>query len=73
MYLVQRVRDEAHRFANSGHRQRRSKVGTASLLDEIGGVGPKRRKVLLEKFGSLEGIRRASLEDLVAVGVPVEV
>ena len=71
LYLVQRVRDEAHRFANEGHRQRRSKVGTASILDSIPGVGPGRRKALLDHFGSLEGIRRATVEEIASVpGVP---
>lgn len=71
LYLVQRVRDEAHRFANEGHRQRRSKVGTASILDSIPGVGPGRRKALLDHFGSLDGIRRATVEEIASVpGVP---
>lgn len=74
LYLVQRVRDEAHRFANEGHRKRRSKVGVASVLDSVPGVGPKRRQLLLTHFGSLEAIRSASLEELSAVpGVPPEV
>jgi excinuclease ABC subunit C len=74
LYLVQRVRDEAHRFANEGHRKRRSKVGTASILDEIPGVGPRRRKLLLEHFGSLEDIRAATVEQVAAVpGIPPEV
>jgi excinuclease ABC subunit C len=74
LFLVQRVRDEAHRFANQGHRKRRSKVGTASILDSIPGVGPKRRKLLLEHFGSLEGIRSATVEEIASVpGIPVEV
>ena len=74
LYLVQRVRDEAHRFANTGHRKRRSKVGTASILDSIQGIGPKRRKRLLERFGSLEDIRQATLEEIASVpGIPVDV
>ena len=74
LYLVQRVRDEAHRFANEGHRQRRAKVGTASILDTIPGVGPRRRKLLLERFGSLQGIRQATMEEIAAVpGIPVSV
>ena len=67
LYLVQRLRDEAHRFANEGHRKRRAKVGTASILDEIPGVGPKRRKALLTHFENLEGIRRATVEELTQV------
>ncbi|MBE7530135.1 MAG: excinuclease ABC subunit UvrC [Chloroflexi bacterium] len=74
LYLVQRVRDEAHRFANEGHRKQRSKVGTASILDGIPGVGPKRRKLLLDRFGSLDGIRQATVEEIATVpGIPVEV
>lgn len=74
LYLVQRVRDEAHRFANEGHRKQRSKVGVASILDSVPGVGPKRRQVLLKRFGSLEAIREASAEELSAVpGIPIEV
>jgi excinuclease ABC subunit C len=71
LHLVQRVRDEAHRFANEGHRKRRAKVGVASILDGIPGVGPKRRKALLEQFGSIEGIRQATVEEVAAVpGIP---
>lgn len=74
LYLVQRVRDEAHRFANEGHRKRRAKVGVASILDSVPGVGPKRRQVLLKHFGSLEALRLASLEDIQAVpGIPPDV
>ncbi|MCO5187606.1 MAG: excinuclease ABC subunit UvrC [Anaerolineae bacterium] len=74
LYLVQRVRDEAHRFANEGHRKRRSKAGTASILDSIPGVGPKRRKMLLDQFESLDGIRDATIEEIASVpGIPVEV
>ena len=74
LYLVQRVRDEAHRFANEGHRKRRAKVGVASILDSVPGVGPKRRQLLLKRFGSLEALREASVEEISAVpGIPVEV
>ncbi len=74
LYLVQRVRDEAHRFAITAHRAKRTKTGIASQLDEIPGVGPSRRKALLKHFGSLEGIRAASLEELTqAPGVPRDV
>lgn len=74
LYLVQRVRDEAHRFANTGHRQQRSKVGTASILDSIQGIGPKRRKKLLEQFGSLEDLRRATVEEIASIpGIPLDV
>ena len=74
LYLVQRVRDEAHRFANEGHRKRRSKVGVASILDSVPGVGPKRRKALLTHFGSLDDLRKATVEEIASVpGVPLEV
>ncbi|MCO5180995.1 MAG: excinuclease ABC subunit UvrC [Candidatus Promineofilum sp.] len=74
LYLVQRVRDEAHRFANESHRKQRSKVGVASILDSIPGVGPKRRQVLLMRFGSLEGLRQASVDEIAAVpGIPFDV
>jgi excinuclease ABC subunit C len=64
LYLVQRVRDEAHRFAITAHRKRRSKLGMASQLDAIPGIGPVRRKALLRHFGSIDAIRKASVEEL---------
>ena len=64
LYLVQRLRDEAHRFAITYHRGLRSKVGMQSALDTIAGVGPKRKKALLRKFGSVKGIREASPEEI---------
>lgn len=67
LYLLQRIRDEAHRFAITAHRARRSKQGLASSLDSIPGVGPATRKVLLSHFGNLDSIRSASLEELQAV------
>jgi excinuclease ABC subunit C len=67
LYLVQRVRDEAHRFAITSHRARRSKQGMASALDSIPGIGPAKRKSLLKHFGSVDKIRVASLEELTAV------
>lgn len=67
LYLVQRIRDEAHRFGITAHRARRSKQGMASILDSIPGIGPTRRKSLLKHFGSVDKIRDASLDDLVAV------
>ncbi len=71
LFLVQRVRDEAHRFAITHHRTRRRRAGVASQLDSIPGVGPSRRKALLKAFGSLDAIRIASVEQLAAVpGVP---
>ncbi len=74
LYLVQRVRDEAHRFALTHHRAIRAKVGLASRLDSVPGIGPARRKALLKRFGSLDGIQAASLEELMSVrGITREV
>jgi excinuclease ABC subunit C len=71
LFLVQRVRDEAHRFAITHHRARRRRAGVASQLDSIPGVGPTRRRALLKAFGSIDAIRTASVEQLVAVpGIP---
>jgi excinuclease ABC subunit C len=67
LYLVQRIRDEAHRFGITAHRKRRSKLGMASQLDSIPGIGPARRKSLLKHFGSVDKIREASLEELAEV------
>jgi excinuclease ABC subunit C len=64
LYLVQRIRDEAHRFAITSHRQRRTKMGIASRLDAIPGIGPAKRKALFTHFGSIEAIQDASLEEL---------
>ena len=66
LYLVQRVRDEAHRFAITYHRGLRAKASIQSALDTIAGVGPKRKKALLKKFGSVRGIREASVDDIAA-------
>ncbi len=67
LFLIQRIRDEAHRFAITHQRERRDKLGIASQLDRIPGVGPARRRALLKTFGSLNGIRAASEEELAAV------
>ena len=67
LYLVQRVRDEAHRFAITAHRKRRDKTGIASRLDAIPGIGPARRKALLIKFGSIDKIKEATEEELQTV------
>jgi excinuclease ABC subunit C len=66
LYLVQRIRDEAHRFAVTYHRGVRQKAGTQSALDAIPGIGPKRKRALLRKFGSVARIRQASLDDIAA-------
>jgi excinuclease ABC subunit C len=67
LYLIQRVRDEAHRFAITAHRNRRDKTGVASVFDSIPGIGPTRRKALLAHFGSIEAIREASIQDIQSV------
>ena len=67
LHLLQHLRDEAHRFALTFHRARRQKQSFASALDQIKGIGPKRKKALLQKFGSLRQIREASLEELLSV------
>jgi excinuclease ABC subunit C len=67
LLLIQRIRDEAHRFAITFHRQSRARRDLRSDLDQIGGIGPRRRKALLVAFGSLAGVRRATREDLIAV------
>ena len=64
LYLLQRVRDEAHRFAITYHRAKRSKALTESELDEVPGLGPTRRKALLRRFGSVRGIRGATVEEI---------
>jgi len=64
LYLLERIRDEAHRFAITAHRNLRSRKGLASQLESIPGIGPARRKALLKQFGSLQKIREASSEEL---------
>ncbi len=66
-YLLQRIRDEAHRYGLQGHRRQRHRIGLASQLEALPGIGPVRRRKLLATFGSLDGIRAASLEALSAV------
>jgi excinuclease ABC subunit C len=68
LYFVQRLRDEAHRFAIGTHRAKRAKSVTASPLDDIPGVGPGRKRALLAHFGSAKAVARAGLSDLQAVG-----
>jgi excinuclease ABC subunit C len=67
LFLLQRIRDEAHRFAITAHRNRRSKSGIASQLDEIPGIGPNRRRALLKTFGSVDALRTASIDELTAI------
>jgi excinuclease ABC subunit C len=67
LFLLSRIRDEAHRFANTFHRERRKRATLRSSLDDIPGIGQKRRRALLRHFGSLKGIKQASLDDLTAV------
>ncbi len=66
LFLIQRIRDEAHRFAITAHREQRSKVSVTSELDAVPGIGPARRRALLKHFGSLDAIREASVEQLAA-------
>jgi excinuclease ABC subunit C len=74
LYLVKRVRDEAHRFAIEYHRKLRDKAMTASILDEVPGIGPKRRKALIKHFGSFKNLKAATLEDLTAApGITSEI
>ncbi len=67
LFLIQRIRDEAHRFAITAHRAQRAKASVISELDSVPGIGPTRRKALLKHFGSLEAIRAATVEELTAV------
>jgi excinuclease ABC subunit C len=67
LHLIQEIRDEAHRFAVSGHRLRRGKTRKTSRLEDIDGVGPRRRKALIARFGGLQGIAGAGIDQLSAV------
>jgi excinuclease ABC subunit C len=62
--LIQRVRDEAHRFAITGHRKRRARRFNESILETIPGLGPARRRALLKHFGGLQGVLRAAVADI---------
>jgi excinuclease ABC subunit C len=67
LFLVQRVRDEAHRFAVTFHRQKRTKTSFHSKLDDVPGVGPKKKQALIKRFGSLQAVKAATVEELTAV------
>ncbi len=67
LYLLQRIRDEAHRFAISYHTRVRRKAAFASPLDQVPGIGPKRKKALIKKFGSIKGIKAASSDELASI------
>ncbi|MGH8397823.1 MAG: excinuclease ABC subunit UvrC [Gammaproteobacteria bacterium] len=67
LHLIQQIRDEAHRFAITGHRQRRARARTSSVLEGVPGLGPKRRQQLLKQFGGLQEVSRAGIEDLMSV------
>jgi excinuclease ABC subunit C len=67
LHLIQRIRDEAHRFAITGHRQRRAKARTQSVLETVPGLGPRKRRELLRQFGGLQGVVRAGVDDLAKV------
>ena len=74
LYLIKHVRDESHRFAITFHRELRDKGMVASILDEVPGLGPKRKKLLLKHFGSVKKMREATLDEIAAVkGIPRQV
>jgi len=67
LHLIQRIRDEAHRFAITGHRLRRKKISQGSVLEQIEGIGSKRRHDLIRYFGGIQGITQAGVDDLATV------
>ena len=64
LYFIQRLRDEAHRFAINSHRSKRSKTSLRSIFEDLSGIGPKRKKLLMLHFGSIENLKTATLEEL---------
>ena len=64
LHMIQQIRDEAHRFALTGHKARRDKARKLSKLDGVSGIGPKRKRDLLRHFGSAAGVQNASMEEL---------
>jgi excinuclease ABC subunit C len=72
-YLLQRIQDEVHRFAITFHRQLRGKTAFQSLLDDIPGIGEKRKKLLLKQFGSVKKMKEASMEEFTKIGIPINV
>ena len=74
LYFIQRLRDEAHRFAITYHRSKRSKTSLHSVFEDLSGIGPKRKKILMLYFGSIENIKTATLKELQKVkNVPTSV
>ena len=69
-YLLQRIQDEVHRFAITFHRQLRGKSAFQSILDDIPGIGEKRRKMLLKHFGSVKKLKEATVEEIIDLGIP---
>ena len=67
LHLIQHIRDESHRFAITGHRNKRNKAKTTSVLQDIPGVGAKRRQALLKNFGGMQGVKTAKAEELAKV------
>jgi excinuclease ABC subunit C len=72
-YLLQRIQDEVHRFAITFHRQLRGKTAFQSVLDDIPGIGEKRKKTLLKAFGSVKKLKEATLEEIISIGIPENV